>query len=227
MPTGRRPGPGLERVGGVPPRADVRREHGSVKRVALEPQQVAEVGERVTGVGELPVEAGRSPRGCRVDQQVLGVEVAVHQAGPAPTVSSRACASTATSRSPVSSSGDQPSRGSASSTEAGSPSRSGSKLPIVSRPSTNGPGTASACRRGRPGARRGRRRAARSASSRLGAAARAARPAGTTSRAGRAGRRRVGAAYLQDLGDRQQARHQPSSAASTSWAAAPRWLGRA
>ena len=52
-----------------------------VRGRAVEPQQVAQVGERVARVRELPVEQpGHLQRG-RVEQQVLGVGVGVHEAG--------------------------------------------------------------------------------------------------------------------------------------------------
>ena len=104
--TGPRPGPGQSAsAGGTPRRAAYARQHRvDVAGLAVEAEQVAQVGERVAGVRELPVEHRRSrSASLGVEQQVLGVEVAVHQAGPRSTVSSRVWASTATSRSPSSS----------------------------------------------------------------------------------------------------------------------------
>ena len=69
--------------GADPAPVGVRPEHAlDVRRLAVEPEQVAEVGERVAGVRELPVQHRRHREPGRVEDEVLGVEVAVHEARP-------------------------------------------------------------------------------------------------------------------------------------------------
>ena len=106
--------------GGVRHEAAVRRQHGLGEvRVAVEAEQVAEVGAGRAGVGELPVHDAGDVEGVGVDQQVLGVQVAVHQAVPAVRRRGGPGRRSATAARPSAVSGDHARRSSWALTQAG------------------------------------------------------------------------------------------------------------
>ena len=206
----------------------VRRQHGVGERlVAVEAQQVAEVGVRVAAVGVLPVEDRRDLERVGVDQQVLRVQVAVHQAGPGDGVEQR-----------LGLDRDRAQAGQVVRAEAGQPvgvqldeGREPVDVPEAADASGRRPRTAraaaSASRRGRPA---GPRAATRAGPGRRGPGWAAARrrgcPRRTTSRAGRGARTPASARRTSSTsGTGTRPRTSRSSAASTSWAASPRGPG--
>ena len=214
-PTGRRPGPGRapRRAARRGARAYAASTASTYAGCAVEAQQVAEVGERVPGVRELPVEHPGDLERVRVDQQVLGVEVAVHQAGPADRVEqrlgvrgdrARAASTSAVARRPA------PAR--APSTHAGRPSSRRRRRSRRSA-STNAPARSIGmpAEVGRPARPSRRPSAGQPRRRRASAAAGRRAPPGRNEVTSSPGRSAAGvaAAYLQHLGHRDQPADQP------------------